>query len=139
MKAVRPRREFIKRLLALPLLGAPVMASATAAPLREYDLSIFPVAGFAFHEGPRLLDRLEPEVPLRLVLEPHNPFDPRAVRIEAFGRHIGYVPRVDNQPIHRLLVQGAPVQARVFLAGARRPVPDPVMVAVSVGFVWGMA
>jgi hypothetical protein len=127
----RPRREFLKRLLALPLLGAPSLASATVAKVREYDLSIFPVAGFCFYEGPQLLERLQPDVPLRLVLEPDNPYDPRAVRIEAFGRHIGYVPRADNQPINRLLLQEAAVQARVFTVGPRRPALDTLMVAVS--------
>jgi hypothetical protein len=128
----RPRREFLKRLLALSLLGAPSLASAAVARVREYDLSIFPVAGFCFYEGPQLLERLQPDVPLRLVLEPNNPYDPRAVRIEAFGRQIGYVPRADNQPINRLLLQAAAVQARVFTVGPRRSALDTVMVAVSV-------
>jgi hypothetical protein len=118
-------------MLALPLLGVPSVASAMGPAVREYDLSIFPIAGFPFYEGPRLLDRLQPDVPLRLVLEPDNPYDQRAVRIEAFGRHIGYVPRADNRPVHRLLVQEAPVQARVFTAPPRRPGFDSVMVAVS--------
>lgn len=128
---VHPRREFIKRLLALPLLGAPSLASAASATIREYDLSLFPVAGFGFYEGPRLLDHLKQDLPLRLVLDPDNRYDQRAVRIEAFGRHIGYVPRADNQPIHRLLVQQVPVQARVFSVGPRQPGFDTVMVAVS--------
>lgn len=127
----RPRREFLKGLLALPLLGAPSMAPAAGAAVREYDLNIFPVAGFPYYAGPALLDRLQPEVPLRLVLEPDNRYDPRAVRIEAFGRHIGYVPRADNLPVNRLLVQQAPVQARVFTVGPRRADFDTVMVAVS--------
>ena len=129
----RPRREFLKHLLALPLLGAPSVASARVPVVREYDLGIFPVAGFPFYDGPELLDRLQPDVPLRLVLEPDNPYDQRAVRIEAFGHQIGYVPRADNQPINRLLVQEAPVQARVFTVGPRRPGLDTVMVAVSLG------
>lgn len=129
----RPRREFLKGLLALPLLGAPALASAAGAAVREYDLSIFPVAGFRYYGGPELLDHLQPDVPLRLVPEPGNPYDQRAVRIEAFGRHIGYVPRADNAPVHRLLVQEAPLQARVFTAPARRPGVDSVMVAVSLG------
>jgi hypothetical protein len=129
----RPRREFLKGLLALPLLGAPSVASAAGPAVREYDLTIFPVAGFPYYKGPELLDRLQPDVPLRLVLEPDNRYDQRAVRIEAFGRHIGYVPRADNRPINRLLVQEAPVQARVFTAPPRRPGCDSVMVAVSLG------
>jgi hypothetical protein len=89
------------------------------------------LAGFPYYKGPQLLDRLQPDVPLRLVLEPDNRYDQRAVRIEAFGHQIGYVPRADNQPISRLLVQEAPVQARVFTIGPRQPGFDSVMVAVS--------
>ena len=129
---VRPRRNFLKHLMALPLLGMPTVASATPATVREYDLSIFPIAGFGYYDGPRLLDRLQQDVSLQLVLEPGNPYDQRAVRIEAFGRHIGYVPRSDNGPINRLLIQDAPVEARVFTAGSRVPTLDAVMVVVSI-------
>lgn len=128
MMPVRTRREFIKRLLALPLLGARAVASAM---VREYDLNAFPVAGFAYHEGPRLLGRLCQGLPLRLVSEPGNLHDARAVRIEAFGRHIGYVPRSDNGPLDRLLVQGAPVAARVLAVEPGAPAWSAVTVAVS--------
>jgi hypothetical protein len=110
MASTQPLRDFLKRLLALPLLGAPQLAAPRAT---ELDFNVFPVAGFGFHEGPEIIRRLQPGDELMLVPEPHNPHDPRAIRIEARGRHIGYVPRSENRPLGRLLEQGAELRARV--------------------------
>jgi hypothetical protein len=130
MKTYRPRRDFIKRLLALPLLlSAPPLAAA--APMREHDLYLFPVAGFQFHDGPLLLTKLQPNMALELVAEPHNRHDPQAIRIEARGRHIGYVPRHDNGPLGRLLQTGAPLRARVLSIKREGEPWDAVRVAVS--------
>jgi hypothetical protein len=129
MKTYRPRREFLKRLLALPLLAA-APPIATAA-VRDYDVYLFPVAGFQFHDGPRLLGAFHPGLPLELVAEPHNPHDRRAIRIEAFGRHIGYVPRSDNGPVGRMLRHGAPLRARIISVKREGHAWDAVRVAVS--------
>jgi hypothetical protein len=135
MKTYRPRREFIKRLLALPLvLTAPPMA---AAAVREHDLYLFPVAGFQFHDGPRVLAMIHPDLALDLIAEPHNPYDPRAIRIEAYGRHIGYVPRHDNGPVGRLLQTGAPLRARVLSVKREGEAWDAVKVAVSMPVAGG--
>ena len=82
MKTYRPRREFIKRLLALPLLAAAPPAAMAASPLRDYDVYLFPVAGFRFHDGPALLERIRVGMPVELVPEPDNPHDPRAIRVQ---------------------------------------------------------
>lgn len=128
MKSIRPRREFMKRLLALPLLAAPQLS---AGAVHEYDVYLFPAAGFQFHDGPALLERIRPGLALELVPEPGNPHDPRAIRIEAYGHHIGYVPRSDNGPLGRLLAQGAPLRARVLSVRREGEPWDAVRVAVS--------
>jgi hypothetical protein len=134
MNSTQPRRDFLKGLIALPLLGAP--PASVAAPVSQYDLAVFPVAGFAFYEGPKVLDRLQPGDPLALVAEPGNRHDPRAIRIEAGGRHIGYVPRSENGPIGRLLAQGVRLQARVMAVQPRAESWDAVRVAVSLRAPW---
>ena len=129
MKTYRSRRQFVKRLLALPLLAAaPPLA---AGRVHEYDVYLFPAAGFSFYEGPVLLQQIRPGLALQLVAEPDNPHDARAIRIEAFGRHIGYVPRSDNGPLGRLLAQGAPLRARVLSVRREGEPWDAVRVAVS--------
>jgi hypothetical protein len=129
MTTYRPRRDFLKRLLALPLLATAPPIAAVAA--RDYDVYLFPVAGFRFHDGPALLERIRAGMALELVPEPENPHDPRAIRIEVYGHHIGYVPRSDNGPLGRLLVQGAPLQARVLSVKCEGESWDAVRVAVS--------
>lgn len=132
MTTYRPRREFLKRLLALPLAAA-APSVATGAALRDYELYVFPVAGFQFHDGPPILERIRVGMPLALVPEPDNPHDGRAIRIEACGHHIGYVPRSDNRPLVRLLRQGAPLSARVIGVKPGGESWDAVRVAVSMG------
>jgi hypothetical protein len=129
MTTYRPRRDFLKRLLALPLLATAPPLAAVAA--HDYDVYLFPVAGFRFHDGPALLERIRPGMALELVPEPENPHDPRAIRVEVYGHHIGYVPRSDNGPLGRLLAQGAPLQARVLSVKREGESWDAVRVAVS--------
>lgn len=131
MQTYRPRREFIKRLLALPLLAAAPPAVVAAGPVRDYDLYLFPVAGFRFHDGPALLERIRVGMPVELVPEPDNPHDQRAIRVQAYGHHLGYVPRADNGPLGRLLAQGAPVRARVIGVRPDGESWDALRVAVS--------
>ncbi len=59
---------------------------------------------------------------LDLIREPENPHDPRAVRVEWRGRHIGYVPRRENSDVARLIDRGARLEARITrLAESRDP------------------
>ncbi len=109
MSSAQPRRDFLQGLMALPMLGVPSITSGVA----EYELNEFAVAGLPYYDGPELLEELQPGEPLTLVAEPDNPFDAHAIRIEAQGRKIGYVPRGENGPLARLMGQGVSLQARV--------------------------
>jgi len=122
------RRNFLKQLLAAPLLGGPALSAARTA---EVDFSVFPVAGFSYYDGPALLDRLRPGQPVVLVREPENPHDPRAIRIEALGCRVGYVPRSENRPLARLLEQGAELRARIVNVQAKGESWDALRVGVS--------
>lgn len=57
------------------------------------------VAGFQFHEGPALLERMRTGDPVTLVREPENPHDRHAVRIDYGGRKVGYVPRMVSEHV----------------------------------------
>lgn len=128
MPSLLLRRNFLKQLLAAPLLGTPALAAAKQA---QYDCAVFPVAGFLYYDGPALLDTLQPGDALDLVAEPDNPHDPRAIRIEARGHRIGYVPRSENRPLVRLLEQGAELRARVAGVQAHGESWEAVRVGVS--------
>jgi len=122
------RRKFLKQLIAAPLFGAPSLVAARTA---EVDFSVFPVAGFSYYDGPALLDRLRPGDPVMLVPEPDNPHDPRAIRIEALGQRVGYVPRSENRPLARLLEQGAELRGHIVGVQPKGESWDALRVGVS--------
>lgn len=71
------------------------------------------IAGFQYHDGPRVLDRLQVGDALALVREPGNPHDGLAVRVDWHGRQLGYLPRAQNAAIARLLDDGCAMDARI--------------------------
>jgi hypothetical protein len=72
-----------------------------------------PLAGFRYHEAPRLFDRLAPGTRLDLLREPSNEYDANAVRVEWEGHKLGYVPRTQNAVIAWAMDRGETLEARV--------------------------
>ena len=72
-----------------------------------------PLAGFQFHEGKALWDRMNPGDALTLVREPDNAYDPRAVRVDWQGHKLGYVPRKENEAVARQMDRGNLLEARI--------------------------
>jgi hypothetical protein len=73
----------------------------------------FFVAGFHYHEGPRLIDQLAVGGTLRLVPEPDNPHDPGAVAIYHQADRVGYVPRERNAEIAEQIDRRVPLAGRI--------------------------
>lgn len=84
-----------------------------ARPLDPAVLLCAPVAGFAYHAGPKLRSQLQMDAPLELVREPDNPQDPFAVRLDWQGQSLGYVPRRYNHDIAARLDAGEALTARI--------------------------
>jgi hypothetical protein len=105
------RRSF----LAMLGLGPLAVAGAGTAGHRHrvYRLGRYPVAGFQYHEGVAIREKLRSGNQVSLVAEPQNPFDAQAVRIEFEGRQIGYLPQSQNTVIFNLLEQGAPIRGKI--------------------------
>lgn len=97
--------------LLLVLLVAPV------APLRAESIRILvqssPLAGFQYHAGAALWDRLQVGDRLDLVREPDNPYDARAVRVEWRGIKLGYLPRAENEAVAAAMDRGERVEGRI--------------------------
>jgi hypothetical protein len=72
-----------------------------------------PLAGYQYHAGAEVWERLQAGDPLTLVREPDNPHDRNAVRVEWQGRQLGYLPRAENAAIAVELDRGARVEARI--------------------------
>ena len=81
-----------------------------------------PLAGYQYHAGSDVWDRLKVGDELKLVREPDNAHDRNAIRVEWQGRQLGYLPRAENQAIALELDRGTRVEARISrLREARNP------------------
>ena len=81
-----------------------------------------PLAGYQYHAGPQLWERLRVGDALTLVREPDNPHDARAVRVEWQGVQLGYLPWAENASVAAAMDRGERVTARIAaLAADRNP------------------
>ena len=95
------------------------------------DARRFFVAGFPYHAGPELIDRLNVGDMLRLVREHDNPHDTRAVAIYYQEDRLGYVPRNQNHDIAAQLDQGKRLACRITAINAEEDAYDVLEVAVA--------
>ena len=100
---------------ALLALGVAAAAWIPAGIAQEVRLLVqrSPLAGFRYHEAPRLFGQLHPGEPLELKREPDNPYDSNAVRVEWRGHKLGYVPRTQNAALAWAMDRGETLDARV--------------------------
>lgn len=66
----------------------------------------FTIAGFAYHNGCEVFDKLHIGTKLQLVREDENAFDSNAVAIFYQDQMLGYVPRAFNSELALLLDMG---------------------------------
>ena len=107
------RRNVIRALLSLPIVGVLAARKAGAAP-REILLAHMHVAGTPYYHAERLAARMRPGDRFTLRRQPDNPHD--AYAIEVLGpkrRRIGYVPRRFNRMPARLMDAGKPLSAQM--------------------------
>lgn len=120
MRAQHRRRPagILSGLLLLGLSASPVLGGVE----RQTILQTSPLAGFQYHAGRAIFPLMRVGDRLSLHREPDNPHDPRAVRVDWRGVPIGYVPRLDNLDLARLMDRGVAVEARILhLEKARDP------------------
>jgi len=94
----------------------PTMPVADRVPVsvdRNIELQRSPVAGFQYHQGASIWADLQVGDNLRLVREPENGYDERAVRVEWQTHKLGYVPRHENAAVCHLLDRGESVTADI--------------------------
>lgn len=61
------------------------------------------IAGFRFHDGPFILEKLRPGIILRVVRQPSNPHDSNAIQLFIGPYLLGYIPRGPNRELARRL------------------------------------
>jgi hypothetical protein len=110
------RRDFITNLLGLALLipfkntfCQPDIGNNSKAILMQTSS----IAGFQFYNGEKLWDQLSTGDMLQLIREPDNYYDENAVEIYWRNSKLGYVPRVENIAIARMMDQEQGMTARI--------------------------
>lgn len=76
-------------------------------------LQVSPVAGFQYYQGETLWPQLATGHGVRLIREPDNRFDHRAVRIDWQGEKLGYIPAKDNAAVAQLMDRGETLSALI--------------------------
>jgi len=93
-----------------------------------------PLAGSQYYETAILWNDMKAGDALRLVREPDNVHDSRAVRVEWQGHKLGYLPRAENRAVADEMDRDARLEARI---GAMVPHKNPwrrVLIDVFVAF-----
>jgi hypothetical protein len=99
-----------------------VLAPAAAAESVKILVQSSPLAGFQYHAGTEVWERLRVGDTLVLVREPGNAHDVRAVRVEWQGHMLGYLPRAENRAVAAEMDRGTRVHGRIArLTAARNP------------------
>ena len=73
---------------------------------KSKQIDQFLIAGFQYHDGADVLNKLEVGTKLDLVPEFDSPYDPNAIAIKYKGVHLGYVPRASNALLAQMLFYG---------------------------------
>lgn len=90
-----------------------VLSFAAQAETVKLLVQSSPLAGFQYHAGAALWERLRVGDRLALVREPENPHDARAVRVEWRGVMLGYLPRAENEAVAAAMDRGERVEGRI--------------------------
>lgn len=112
--ADREAPTFTRRAVNRALLASAFAVLAPgSAPTGRTAILDFAVAGGWYRGLGQAKRDMAPGDLLRLVAEPDNPHDAHAVAVWRGDLMLGYLPREANEPIARLLVSGAHVEAEV--------------------------
>lgn len=95
------RNTFLRRLLGGILVGS--IPLELREQFRKIYLLQFFVAGFRFHEGPKLLNEMKEGDLLSLVREPENQYDNCAIALYWREKKIGFIPAETNEMLSYLL------------------------------------
>ncbi|KAF0152452.1 MAG: hiran domain protein [Ignavibacteria bacterium] len=100
------RSIFLKKIIASSISLFIPVKSKPVAKTKRYFLAKFYVAGFVYYDGETVLNNLKVGEELKIIQEPTNPYDRRALEIyTANNIKIGYVPREENPIPSRLARQ----------------------------------
>jgi len=115
---IMKRSEFLKGLIVGGVAASVPAITAVAsvpAPLSFNEIKLCSplIAGFRYYEGEANVEEFHPGDNLTLIREPKNPHDRYAIEVYRGTLKLGYIPRVDNKVVARMMDQQVPVMARI--------------------------
>jgi|SRR5690606_7867057 hypothetical protein len=123
-----------KMLQILGLGGTAISVSTTPIKLSARELEVLDtwLAGFSYYQGSEVIDQIKVGDQLRLLREPGNNYDANAVEVYWQSYKLGYLPRINNAALSRLMDQGCEVKANVSLLEAHPWKPISLVVKLLV-------
>lgn len=98
------RNDFFKKLAGVSLLAlSPSNLMSLTIEYKKVYLKQCFVRGFAYYNGPKILNEINRCSQVELVSEPDNKFDKKAIAIHFNQQKIGYLPRESNKNLSILM------------------------------------
>jgi len=107
------RKEFFLYMMGFAGFGWLIPAALKKQGLKEYTLYEGWVAGYFYYDGPEIEQYLRNGQPLQLRREPGNRYDNRAIEILTGTHKLGYIPKIDNHVLARLMDHGTQLKAEI--------------------------
>lgn len=98
------RSAFLKSLLGISALAtAPKSIAQLVSQYEKVYLKQCFVRGFAYYEGPKIIENINKSGWVELVREPDNKFDKRAIAVYFNQQKLGYLPQESNKTLSILM------------------------------------
>lgn len=105
-------RRTLLRLIGFGSAAAPIASVAVQSQQQLEVLDTY-VAGFHYYQSLDIVKRMIPGGPLMLQREPDNSHDENAIVVYWKTQKLGYIPRVNNLALSRLMDEGREIVAEI--------------------------
>jgi hypothetical protein len=124
------RGEFLRNMFGgIALSFVPKLEAKTVK--KQKLLQCF-VAGFRYYNGPQLLDKMEIGDTIKLVRDPNNKYDNKAIALYFQNNKIGFIPQMDNQVISNMMDANLlELQAEISYVNPKKDTWEQVEIIVS--------
>jgi hypothetical protein len=126
----RLNRRRLLQWLGIGSIAATTQGEAAVAPVAREPVRVLftRVNSERYYDAATAFPFLAPDQVVTLRREPANPYDRRAIEVlDGDGRKLGYVARIDNSAVARMMDAGERFEAKV----ARLTAPDDIRLVVN--------
>lgn len=90
------------------------------------------VAGFSYYNGPQLINKMEIGDTIKLVREPNNKYDNKAIALHYNNHKIGFVPRIDNEVLSNIMDTNTLIlEAEISYVNAKKSTWEQVEIVIN--------